>query len=70
MWTIRNYQTWRRWFLVKNNDIKQFAKYIKTLMKDDTLRIQMGAKAKQNVKRFQVETIMKQWIKLFKELVN
>lgn len=57
-------------FLVNNNDIKQFASAINQLIEDDLLRKEMGVKARENVKRFLPEAVMKQWQALFKELVR
>ncbi len=55
-------------FLVKPNDKGTFAKRLIQLMQDEELRKQMGIKAKENSKRFEIETIMPQWIELFKSL--
>lgn len=57
-------------FLVKNNDIKEFASRINQLIEDHLLRREMGMKARENVKRFLPEAVMQQWEVLFKELVR
>lgn len=57
-------------FLVANGDIPALAKAIETLINNEALRKQMGAKAKENVQRFLPETIVKEWDNLFKNLVK
>jgi glycosyltransferase involved in cell wall biosynthesis len=57
-------------FLIENAAISAFAKKLELLMKNETLRLQMGAKAYQNVLRYQPDTVVKQWDELFKELIN
>jgi glycosyltransferase involved in cell wall biosynthesis len=57
-------------YLVKPFDIDMFAKSVVNLMEDENLRKRMGAKAKQNVKRFHNELIMSKWVELFNEIEN
>lgn len=57
-------------FLVENGNIELFADKINTLIDDKDLRIKMGKKASQNVRRYLPETIMAQWDILFKELTK
>mgnify|MGYP001094844728 CR=1 FL=1 len=57
-------------FLVENQNVKQLADRICTLIDNDILRSEMGAKAKENVKRYLLEMIIKQWDELFKSLVS
>ncbi len=57
-------------FLIMPNDKEGFAKYLIQLMENENLRKQMGRKAKENSKRFEVETIMPQWENLFKNLIQ
>ncbi len=52
-------------YLVPQNNIDIFSKMLLKLALDINLRKSMGQKAKQNVKRFQIEYIMNSWIKLF-----
>lgn len=54
--------------VVSNGNTQELAKGICQLISDDELRNQMGAKAKENVKRYLPSTIVAQWDKLFKEL--
>lgn len=56
--------------IVPDKNISNFASALQLLMSDNVLRKQMGKKAKQNVKRFYVESIMPEWIKLFEKLKN
>ena len=55
-------------FVVENGNVKLFAHYLATLMKDKELRIKMGKACKRNVIRFYGEPIMKKWLDLFTEL--
>jgi glycosyltransferase involved in cell wall biosynthesis len=57
-------------FLVKNGDIEGLSKALNKLITNDVLRTTLGAKAKQNVKRFAPESVVKQWDNLFKELAS
>jgi glycosyltransferase involved in cell wall biosynthesis len=56
-------------FLVPNGDINLFAEDIIALIKDEGLRIEMGKKAKENVRRYLPEQIMPKWNALFKSLI-
>ncbi len=55
-------------FLINPNDKETFAERLIQLMQDEELRKQMGANAKEASKRFEVETIMPQWVSLFNNL--
>lgn len=56
-------------FLVnKVGDVQAMAGRICQLIENETLRRQMGEKAKQMVQRFSVEAIRKQWINLFNSI--
>jgi glycosyltransferase involved in cell wall biosynthesis len=57
-------------FLVENGNTQELASKIIKLIEEKNLRKQMGAKAKQNVKRYLPEVIVKQWDELFKSLVH
>lgn len=57
-------------YLIENGNIDQFATKMLTLLQNDDLRNQMGKNAKQNVKRYLPEIIVKQWDELFKSLVK
>lgn len=56
--------------LVKNGDTEALAMALITLIENEKLRKTMGAKAKENVKRYLPEIIIKQWDDLFKSLVQ
>lgn len=56
-------------YIVENGNVKVLAAQIINLIEDENLRKMMGAKAKQNVKRYLPEVIVKQWDDLFKSLV-
>jgi glycosyltransferase involved in cell wall biosynthesis len=55
--------------VVPNGDCDLLANSICKLISDEALRTTMGKKAKENVKRFLTENIIKQWDVLFKSLV-
>lgn len=57
-------------YLVENGNIEALASTILKLIEDINLRKEMGAKAKENVKRYLPETVVKQWDELFKGLVR
>jgi glycosyltransferase involved in cell wall biosynthesis len=57
-------------FVVPNGDIDAFAQAIQKLIGDDDLRKEMGAKARENVKRYLPDNIIKDWDTLFKTLVS
>ncbi len=57
-------------FLIKPNDKETFVKRLIQLMRNEDLRKQMGTKAKEASKRFDVETIMPQWKILFNKLIK
>ena len=56
-------------FIVPEGDVKALAARIETLIKDDTLRRQMGAAAFKASNRFDEEKIMNQWKEMFEELL-
>lgn len=55
-------------FLVENGNIGSFAEKLQLLMAHESLRRDMGQKAKQNVKRYLPEVIVPEWDSLFKSL--
>ena len=55
--------------LAKNGDVSDLAAKLATLMENDSMRVQMGKKAKENVTRYHPDVIVKQWDALFKELI-
>lgn len=52
-------------FLVLEREEVKFSRAIIELIKSDSLRKQMGVKAKSNVKRFYTDNVMSQWIQTF-----
>jgi len=56
--------------LVENGNVEQLAEKICYLIENEDIRKEMGRKACINVRRFEVEQIMFQWIKLFEELLK
>lgn len=57
-------------FLVEDGNIEAFADKVCLLMEDETLRRQMGRKAKEHMARYAKETIMGQWKDLFERLIQ
>lgn len=51
-------------FLVEPENVKQFAEKLLVLINDEGLRAKMGKAAFENSKRFSMDTIIKEWIKL------
>lgn len=56
-------------FLVENGNVSEFADRLLLLIENDNRRREMGAAAKENVKRYWAEIIVPQWDSLFKSLV-
>lgn len=56
--------------LCKNGDIKELAKGICKLIEDEQLRKKMGQNAVQNIQRFSLDNVMKQWDQLFKDIIG
>lgn len=57
-------------FLVGMNKIDELADKICRLIEDDTLRLEMGNEARKSVSKYSKESIMKQWINLFEDVVK
>ncbi len=56
--------------IVENGNISLLAEKIKLLIHDEKFRIKIGKKAKENVKRFSPNIIMKEWNNLFQQLTS
>lgn len=56
--------------LVPAGDVEQFSEALLQLISDESLRKNMGAKSRENAKRYLPETIAAQWDNLFKSLVR
>ena len=57
-------------FLIQPGDKQAFANRLRQLIENDELRKQMGQAAKSNARRFDLETIMQQWVSLFDHLLQ
>ena len=56
--------------LIKQKDTHDLANKICFLIENENIRIQMGKKAIENTKRFNVDIIMQKWIDLFNEVLT
>jgi len=54
--------------LVENGNISKLADSILKLIENEDLRIRMGQKARENVKRYNHDIIMQKWVELFHTL--
>ena len=57
-------------FLINDFDDEAFVAKIKLLINDVSLRQDMGAKAYENIKRFDLDAIVDKWNMLFYSLVD
>ena len=57
-------------FLIKNGAVQIFAQKINYLIEHETVRQNFGTNARENVKRFMPEVILKKWDNLFKDLIS
>ena len=55
--------------LIEEGNIPAFAQGLEALMKDESLRNEMGLNAFRRAERWRPETIMPQWIQLFREIL-
>ena len=56
-------------YLIEGFNIENFSKSLEKLMKNKELRLLMGEKASQNVKRFHIDEIMTKWTQLFNDTI-
>lgn len=56
--------------LVENGNIQQLAENICYLIEQEIIRKQMGEKAKETIRQFDIEAIMPKWDRLFKSIVS
>ena len=57
-------------FLAKNGDIDDLATKIEHLICNESLRSQIGIRAKQNIERYSPDAIMQQNILLYNRILN
>ena len=55
-------------FLIEADDFSEYVKKIKLLISNESLRQQMGINARNSLKRFDLQKIMKEWHDLFQSL--
>ena len=56
--------------LAKNGDVEDLAEKICLLIERDELRKRMGSRAREHVRRFDIDTIIQQWRQLFDEVTS
>ena len=54
-------------FLIKEGDIDSFVQKLESVIEDKNLRIRMGTNAQDSIKKYNIDSIMKEWDKLFLE---
>jgi len=57
-------------FIVPYKNLDIFTKKLEKLMTDENLRRKMGAKGRDNVQRFNIDTVMQQWRTLFEQVIT
>jgi glycosyltransferase involved in cell wall biosynthesis len=57
-------------FLIEDGNVDSYVQKTKLLIKDENLRMKMGKNAQESVKKYDLDSIMQQWISLFESLVN
>lgn len=55
-------------FLIEDGNLNFFVQKLEQLIEDENLRIQMGLKAQESVKKYEIDTVMKRWDELFMRL--
>lgn len=56
--------------LVENGNVQQLAEKICLLIEQEKIRRQIGEKAKESIKQFDIEKIMPKWDRLFKSIIS
>ena len=56
--------------MVENGNIEEFSKRLEYLIQNPRIRINMGQKACENIKRLDIRCIATQWQNLFNELLS
>lgn len=56
--------------LVENGNIEEFSKRLEYMIQNQEVRINMGQKARENIKRLDIRCIATQWQNLFNELLS
>ncbi|MBL1407273.1 glycosyltransferase family 4 protein [Sphingobacterium faecale] len=60
----------RNGYLVKQDDMEEFVRRLREMLSREGLRKAMGEQGKDMSQHFSEEVVMKQWIKLFEEVLN
>jgi glycosyltransferase involved in cell wall biosynthesis len=55
-------------FLVKPNQLVDFASKVGILIRKDDLREEMGKRAYEDISKYEINSIMKEWIKLYESI--
>lgn len=57
-------------FLIEDNNIDLFVEKVVLLIEDKNLRLELGKKANESVRKYNVDEIMKKWNELFNKLLS
>jgi glycosyltransferase involved in cell wall biosynthesis len=57
-------------FLIEDGNVDSFVQKLKMLIENENLRMQMGKKAKESVRKYDLSNIMQQWKSLFESLLK
>jgi glycosyltransferase involved in cell wall biosynthesis len=57
-------------FLIEDGNVDSFVQKLELLIEDENLRLQMGKKAQEDVKKYDLVSTMQQWKSLFESLVK
>lgn len=55
-------------FLIEDGNSDSFVQKLELLIENENLRIQMGANAQESIKKYEIDSIMKKWDQLFRDL--
>lgn len=57
-------------FLIEDGNLDSFVQKLEQFIEDDNLRLEMGTNAQESVKKYEINSVMKKWEKLFVDLAG
>ena len=57
-------------FLIEDGNSDSYVQKLELLIEDEDLRQQMSTNSQESVKKFEIDSIMNEWDKLFKDLIK